>query len=207
VFAVSATIRGESLVTRRAALRAVENKWLRLLRGQRRGGNEGAARLRFYFERATKLVDFFVDQEAIAALGQALEIEWTEADAFQLFDGMLFSEEHAAKNIFFGILQRNFVPKIFGVAAGGIGLADRANGGGRIAAQALEFFHHQAAFDLYVIHLLEVGPVLQHFGGKIAVIGEKNQATGVVVEAADGIYALRETLQTISERFAAFGIG
>jgi hypothetical protein len=103
---------------------------------------------------------------------------------------MFFGEEDAAENVFFGILQGDFIPEIFRVATCGVGLANGADRGGGVAAQALELFHHETAFDFYVVMLLKVGPIFQHFGGKIAVIGEKNQAAGVVVEAADGIYAL-----------------
>ena len=84
---------------------------------------------------------------------------------------MFFGEEDAAENVFLGILQGDFVPEIFGVAAGGIGLANGADSGGGVAAQALELFHHEAAFDFYVVVLLKVGPVFQHFSGEIAVVG------------------------------------
>src|ERR1700736_3096214 len=103
---------------------------------------------------------------------------------------MFFGEEHAAENIFFGILQGNFIPEIFGVTAGGVGLANGADGGAGIAAKAFELFHHETAFDFYVVMLLKVGPIFQHFGSEISVVGEKNQAAGVIVEAADGIHAL-----------------
>jgi hypothetical protein len=84
---------------------------------------------------------------------------------------MFFGEEDAAENVFFGILQGDFIPEIFRVAACGVGLANGANGGGSIAAEALEISPHEAAFDFYVVMLLKVGPVFQHFGGEIAVVG------------------------------------
>ena len=84
---------------------------------------------------------------------------------------MFFGEEDAAENVFFGVLQGDFVPEIFGVAAGGVGLANCANGGGGVAAEAFEIFHHEAAFDFYVVVLLKIGPVFKHFGGEIAVVG------------------------------------
>ena len=55
---------------------------------------------------------------------------------------MFFGEEDAAENVFFGILQGDFIPEIFCVAAGGIGLANGANGGSGIAAEALQISHH-----------------------------------------------------------------
>ena len=84
---------------------------------------------------------------------------------------MFFGEEDAAQNVFFGILQGNLIPEIFGVTAGGVGLANGANRGGGIAAEALQISHHEAAFDFYVVMLLKVGPVFQHFRGEIAVVG------------------------------------
>jgi len=55
---------------------------------------------------------------------------------------MLFGKEDAAENVFLGILQGDFIPEIFGVAAGGIGLANGADGSGGIAAEALKISHH-----------------------------------------------------------------
>ena len=83
---------------------------------------------------------------------------------------MFFGKEDAAENVFFGILQGNFIPEIFGVTACGIGLANGANGGSGIAAEALEVSHHEAAFDFYMVMLLKVGPIFQHFGGEIAIV-------------------------------------
>jgi hypothetical protein len=84
---------------------------------------------------------------------------------------MFFGEEDSAENIFFGILQGDFIPEIFRVTAGGVGLANGADGGASIAAQAFEFFHHETAFDFYVVMLRKIGPIFQHFGGEIAVVG------------------------------------
>jgi hypothetical protein len=103
---------------------------------------------------------------------------------------MFFGKEDAAKNVFFGILQGDFIPEIFSVTAGGVGLSNGANGGGSVAAQALNISHHETAFNFYVVMLLKVGPVFQHFGGEIAVVGEKNQAAGVIVQTADRVDAL-----------------
>jgi hypothetical protein len=78
---------------------------------------------------------------------------------------MFFGEEHAAENVFFGILQGDFIPEIFCVTTGGVWLAHRAYGSGGIAAKTLQIFHHETAFDFYVVMLLKIGPVFQHFGG------------------------------------------
>jgi hypothetical protein len=84
---------------------------------------------------------------------------------------MFFGEEDATENVFLGILQGNFIPEIFRVAACGVGLADGADGGAGAAAEALELFHHETAFNFYVVMLLKVGPIFQHFGGEIAIVG------------------------------------
>ena len=89
----------------------------------------------------------------------------------------------------------------------GVRLANGANDGVGVAAKALQIAHQQAAFDFYVIHLREIGPIFQHFGGEIAVVGEKDETAGVVIEAADGIDALGQAAQEISECLAALGIG
>ena len=65
------------------------------------GGDIGTAGPGFYFQRAAKVVDFFFDQQTVAALRNAFERERAEADAFQFFYGMLRGGENAAKNIFF----------------------------------------------------------------------------------------------------------
>jgi hypothetical protein len=133
-------------------------------------GHERGTRLRFYFQLPAKLLYFFFDQHPVAALRNAFEIQRAEGDALQFFDGMFFREEHAAENIFFGILQGDFVPEIFGVAAGGVGLAHGANGRTGIAAEAFELVHQQAALNFNVVALLEIGPVFQHFRGEVAVV-------------------------------------
>ena len=83
---------------------------------------------------------------------------------------MFFGEENAAENVFFGILQGDFIPEIFYMTARGVGLAHCTDGGGGVAAQAFEIVHHETAFDFYVVMLLKVGPVFQHFGGEIAIV-------------------------------------
>jgi hypothetical protein len=84
---------------------------------------------------------------------------------------MFFGEENAAENVFFGILQGYFIPEVFGVTASGVGLSNGANGCRGVAAEALEISHHEAAFNFYVVMLLKVGPIFQHFRGEIAVVG------------------------------------
>ena len=181
--------------------------WFDAFLGEFLAGHVGSARLGFYFQRAAKIGDFFFDEQAVAALRNTIQTERAEADAFQFFNGMLRGGKHAAQNIFFGILQSDFIPEISGVATGGVGLAHGADRRTGIAAEALQLSQHQAAFNFHVIGLLKIGPVFEHFGGEVAVIGQKDEAAGVVIEAAHGVDALRKSAETIAERFAAFGIG
>jgi hypothetical protein len=140
-------------------------------------------------------------------LRQSFQIERAEADAFEFFDGMFFGKKHAAKNVFPRVLQGGFIPEIFSVTTAGVRLANGANDSVGVAAKALQIAHEEAAFNFYVIHLLEIGPVFQHFSGEITVVGEKDETAGVVIEAADGIDALGQTAEEIPERLAALGVG
>lgn len=117
-------------------------------------GHVGSARLGFYFYRAAQIIDFFFDQQTVAALRNALERERAEADTLEFFDGMLGGGENAAKNVFFRILQGDFVPEICGVAAGGVGLAHGADRRARVAAEAFQFTEHQFALNFDVVGLL-----------------------------------------------------
>jgi hypothetical protein len=127
-------------------------------------------------------------------LRQTFQSERAESDAFQFFHGMAFGKKHASQNVFLGILQRNFIPEIFRVTARGIRLPHRANGAAGVASQTLQVAHHQPAFNFYVVHLLKIGPVFQHFRGEITIVGQKNQAHRVVVEPPNWINTLRQTL-------------
>jgi hypothetical protein len=120
---------------------------------------------------------------------------------------VFFGEEDAAEDVFFGVLEIHFVPEIFGVTAAGVGLADGAEFGSGVAAEAVEVAHQETAFYFYMVELLEMRPVFEHGGGEIAVIGEEKDPAGVVVEAADGIDAFGQALEAISQGLAAFGVG
>jgi len=146
-------------------------------------------------------------QEAVAALGDAFEGEMAEGDALHFFDGMQFLEEGAAENVEFGAGGVDFVPKIGGAAAGGVGLADGAEARARFLTETIEFFEGEAALDFYVIDLRELGPGFEHGGREVAIVGEKDEARVGVVEGTDGIDALGKTAQEIAEGSAAFGVG
>jgi hypothetical protein len=205
--AIVAAIRISTEAAIRGILRPGENDRPERLPGNRFSGHKRAARLRFYFQRGAKRGDFIFDKQAVAALRQSFEVERAESDALEFFDGMFFGEEHAAKDVLAGILQGGLIPKIFGVAAAGVRLANGANDGVGVAAQTLQIGHEQATFDFYVIDLLKIGPVFEHFGGEVAIVREKNEAAGVVIETADGIDALGQAAEKIPESLAAFGIG
>ena len=69
------------------------------------------------------------------------------------------------------------------------------------------FWYEVALKDSKRDALRKVFPALQHFRGEIAIVGEKNQSRGGVIEAADGIDAFRQAAQKIAQRLAAFGVG
>lgn len=146
-------------------------------------------------------------QEAVAALGDTFQGEMAEGDAFHFFDGMQFLEEGAAENVEFGAGGVDFVPKIGGAAAGGIGLADGAEARAGFLAETIEFFEGEAALDLDVIDLRKVAPGFEHGGGEVAIVGEKDEAGVGVVEGTDGIDALGKTAEEIAQGAAAFGVG
>lgn len=146
-------------------------------------------------------------EEAVAALGDAFEGEMAEGDALHFFYGMQFLEEGAAENVEFGAGGVDFVPKIGGAAARGVGLTDGAEAGAGFLAETIEFFEGEAALDFDVIDLWEMGPGFEHGGGEIAIVGEKDEAGVGVVEGADRINALGKAAQEIAKRAAALGIG
>jgi len=146
-------------------------------------------------------------EEAVAALGDAFEGEMTEGNAFHFFDGMQFLEKGAAENVEFGTGGVDFVPKIGGAPARGIGLADGAEAGAGFFAETIEFFEGEAALDLDVIDLRELGPGFEHGGGEVAIVGEKDEARVGIVEGADRIDAFGKAAEEIAKRAAALGVG
>ena len=146
-------------------------------------------------------------EEAVAALGDAFKGEMAEGNAFHFFDGMQFLEKGAAENVEFGAGGVGFVPKIGGAPASGIGLADGAEARAGFFAETIEFFEGEAALDLDVIDLRELGPGFEHGGSEIAIVGEKDEAGVGVVEGADGINAFGKAAEEIAKCAAALGIG
>jgi hypothetical protein len=140
-------------------------------------------------------------------LRQAFQGKRPQPDALQFFHRMPFGKKHAAQNILFRILQGHFIPEIFRMPASRVRLTHRADSSAGIASQSLQVAHHQAPLNFHVIHLLKIRPVFQHFGGEVAVVGQKHQAHGVVVQPSNGINALRQALQAIHQRLAPFRVG
>ena len=120
---------------------------------------------------------------------------------------MIFLEEDALQNIQFCSCELHFIPEIGGVAARSVRLAKRAQLGAGLFAEALEFVEGKTALNFDVKELREIGPVLEHGGSEIAIIGEEDEATGVVIERADRIDALGKAAKEIAKSFAAFWIG
>src|ERR1700693_3206295 len=73
----------------------------------------------------TQRFQFGFFQRAIAAARNALHADGTYADANPFFDGMLGFEEDAAQLFLLGVAHADFVPKIGGATAGGVGLTQR----------------------------------------------------------------------------------
>src|SRR5208283_3159140 len=92
-------------------------------------------------------------------------------------------------------------------AASGIGLANSAEARAGFLAETIEFLEGEAALDLDVINLRELGPGFKHGGGEIAIVGEKDEAGIGVVEGADGINAFGKAAEEIAKCAAALGIG
>ena len=146
-------------------------------------------------------------QEVVAALGNAFEGEMAEGDALYFFNGMQFLEEGTTENVEFGAGGVDFVPKIGGAPARGIGLADGAEAGAGFFAETIEFFEGETALDLDMIDLRELGPGFEHGGGEITIVGEKDEARVGVVEGADRIDAFGKAAEEIAKCAAALGIG
>ena len=146
-------------------------------------------------------------QEKIAALRNAYDGEMAERNALHFFDRMQILEERAAENLESGAGGVDFVPKIGGAATRGVGLADSAEARAGFFAQTIQFIEREAALDLDVIDLRELGPGFKNGGGEIAIVGEEDEAGVSVVQRADGIDALGKAAEEIAERAAALGIG
>jgi hypothetical protein len=120
---------------------------------------------------------------------------------------MIFFEEGAFQHVQFCAGELDFVPKIGGVAARGVRLTEGAELRAGLFAEALEFVEGETPLDFDVKELLKIRPVLEHGGSEIAIVGEEDEAAGVVVERADGIDTFWEAAEKIAEGLAAFRIG
>ena len=119
---------------------------------------------------------------------------------------MLVFDQRESQYIQFGSGDLCFVPKIGGVAAGGIGLADDADDGLCLCAQLIEFVEIETALHFDVIDLLDVRPRFEHGVRERAIVSQKDESAGGVIEIAYRIDAFRKTTQEIAESLAARGI-
>jgi hypothetical protein len=119
---------------------------------------------------------------------------------------MIFFEERALKGVEAGARELHFVPEVGGVTARGVGLTKSPELRAGVLAKTFEIFEGEASLNFDVEELLQIRPVLEHGRSNVAIVGEKDEAAGVVVERADGIDAFRKTAQEIAKSFAAFGI-
>jgi hypothetical protein len=93
------------------------------------------------------------------------------------------------------------------MTAGGVGLTKSAEPRAGVFAETLEIFEGEASLNFDVEELLEIRPVLEHRGSEVAIVGEEDEAAGVVVERADGIDAFGKAAKEIAQGFASLGIG
>lgn len=152
-------------------------------------------------------LDFFGFEEAVAATGDVFDGERAEADAMDLFDGVMLAEKSAAKGFELGAEHADFIPIVGRVAAHGVGLANDFHFDAGLLVEALDVGEREHAFDFEMVGLLKMIPVFEQLGGEVAIVGHENESGGGVFEIAHGIDALRKATKKIAEGFASFRIG
>src|SRR3981189_618120 len=75
------------------------------------------------------------------------------------------------------------------------------------ARQTLELDFTEATLHFDPIRLRQIRRCFQHAAGKVAVVGEEDNAAGRVVETANWKYAFGDTDEQIANGAAAFGVG
>src|SRR6185437_11381395 len=100
---------------------------------------------------------------------------------------MLRGKQHPPESVALGVFQLDLVPEIGTMTARRIRLAHGTHARARFPAELIELLRGQTALHFDVIELRKVLPALQHFVGEVAVVGEKYEAGGVVIETADGV--------------------
>lgn len=142
--------------------------------------------------------DFFAGDVAVTAGRERAEFDIGDGDAAKLVDVMSRGEERFAKRVFARADGSHFPPAgghSFGAGDFHTGAAfESANllgGGGRINFAEINLAQIVGAHEAI---------------GEFAIVGEEEEAGGVVFETSDGIDAPRESAKKIGDGFAAFGI-
>lgn len=125
--------------------------------------------------------DFFAGDVAVAAGWDGTEFDISDGDAAEFVDVMARGEEGFAKRVFAGADGFHFPPA--GGHPFGAGDFDAV-----AAFEFANFFRGGSGIDFAEINLAEI--VRAHDAiGEFAVVGEEQEAGGVVFEASDGVNA------------------
>ncbi len=167
----------------------------------------GVSWARFGFGGLAQGFDFAGFKRAVAVAGDAFDAEGAERNADPFFNGVAGFEHDVAQGFFLCVTHANFVPIVGGVTTSRIGLAQGLETDAGFFAEMREFVAREHAFDLDVVTLFEMLPILEQRSGEVAVVREKNEAAGGVFEISHWVDACWKTAERVDERFAAFGIG
>jgi hypothetical protein len=172
------------------------------LRERRRFAGRGERAI----DGAGELFDFAWLEAAVVAFGHLSQFERGKLDALHFLDRVIHALERTAQRVAAGAGHLDFVPRIFGRAAGPRSFERRQLRGGG-ASSIAHFVFFDAAFHFDPIGLRQASRGAQNARGELAVAGEQDESTCGVIEAADGENAFRSTAQKMAQSFTAFGIG
>lgn len=129
---------------------------------------------------------------------ERFEREISDRHAFHFFNGVARLEKTSAQGIVARFGKRHLIPgSVFPLQADDV----RA---GR-ARQAFDFFEGEQCFQFQIVGLLQMAGS-QHQVCEIAVVGQENQAHGVIFEAADWKNALGDSVKQIAESATPFRV-
>ncbi len=121
------------------------------------------------------------------------EFEKADADALQFFDEETEVFEHHADLVLAAFGELDLIPGVIGAGqyleAGGLG-ADAEQGDAGAEFADLVFAESAVGFD--DVSFDDVRSFAHDGVGEIAIIGEQEEAFGVIVEAADGVDAFAD---------------
>src|SRR5580704_18917338 len=127
---------------------------------------------------------------------ERFEREIPDGDAFDFFNGMASLEKPSAQSIGARFKERDFIPRsVFPFYASDV----RASRPG----EAFDFFEGEQGLQFQIIGLLQMTG-FQHQVREIAIIGQENQAHGVIFQPAYGKNALGDAVEQIAESAPSF---